>query len=45
MSSLEEQITQFKKRVNDLSILKSSNSTILNQKIQKLEEDNNKMRK
>ncbi len=36
---------QLKKRVNDLSILKSSNHTILNQKIQKMEEENQKLKK
>lgn len=35
---LEEQIGGLKKRVNDLSILKSSNNTIMNQKIAKLME-------
>ena len=34
-----------KKRVNDLSILKSSNNTILSQKIQKVEEENAKLKK
>ncbi len=32
-----------KKRINDLSILKSSNNSILNQKITKLMEENKKL--
>jgi len=34
-----------KKRINDLSILKSSNNTILNQKLSQLTEENNKLKK
>lgn len=34
-----------KKRVNDLSILKSSNNTIMNQKVNQLTEENNKLKK
>lgn len=37
---LEEQIVSLKKRVNDLSILKSSNNAIMNQKITKIVEEN-----
>lgn len=37
---LEEQIVSLKKRVNDLSILKSSNNAIMNQKITKIMEEN-----
>ena len=33
---LEDQIVALKKRVNDLSILKSSNNTIMNQKVAQL---------
>ena len=33
-----------KKRVNDLSILKSSNNTIMNQKLGKLSEENEKLK-
>ena len=34
-----------KKRINDLSILKSSNNTIMNQKVTQLSEENVKLRK
>lgn len=34
-----------KKRVNDLSILKSSNNTIMNQKLSKVLEENETLRK
>lgn len=34
-----------KKRVNDLSILKSSNNTIMNQKITKIVEENENLRR
>lgn len=42
---LEEQIGTLKKRLNDLSILKSSNNTIMNQKMAQLAEENAKLRK
>lgn len=34
-----------KKRINDLSILKSSNNTIMNQKVNQLMEENTKLKK
>ena len=34
-----------KKRINDLSILKSSNNTIMNQKLNQLLEENAKLKK
>jgi len=34
-----------KKRINDLSILKSSNNTIMNQKVNQLLEENAKLKK
>jgi hypothetical protein len=34
-----------KKRINDLSILKSSNNTIMNQKLTQLMEENAKLKK
>jgi PHD/YefM family antitoxin component YafN of YafNO toxin-antitoxin module len=34
-----------KKRINDLSILKSSNNTIMNQKLAQLMEENAKLKK
>lgn len=34
-----------KKRINDLSILKSSNNTIMNQKLNQLMEENSKLKK
>ena len=34
-----------KKRINDLSILKSSNNTIMNQKLTQLTEENVKLKK
>jgi hypothetical protein len=34
-----------KKRINDLSILKSSNNTIMNQKLNQLLEENTKLKK
>ena len=34
-----------KKRINDLSILKSSNNTIMNQKLAQLMEENGKLKK
>lgn len=34
-----------KKRVNDLSILKSSNNTIMNQKLTKIIEENDALKK
>ena len=34
-----------KKRINDLSILKSSNNTIMNQKVTQLTEENGKLKK
>ncbi len=34
-----------KKRINDLSILKSSNNTIMNQKLNQLIEENSKLKK
>lgn len=34
-----------KKRINDLSILKSSNNTIMNQKLTQLMEENGKLKK
>ena len=43
MGELEETISSMKKRINDLSILKSSNNTIMNQKMSKLAEDNQKL--
>lgn len=42
---LEDQIVSMKKRINDLSILKSSNNTIMNQKVTQLSEENAKLRK
>lgn len=42
---LEEQIQTLKKRINDLSILKSSNNTIMNQKLAQLQEENAKLKK
>lgn len=33
---MEEQINNLKKRINDLSILKSSNNAIMNQKVTQL---------
>lgn len=38
-------MSSLKKRVNDLSILKSSNNAILNQKLTQLQEENNKLKK
>jgi hypothetical protein len=34
-----------KKRINDLSILKSSNNTIMNQKLQQISDENSKLKK
>ena len=34
-----------KKRINDLSILKSSNNTIMNQKLQQVIDENTKLKK
>lgn len=42
---LEDQIGTMKKRINDLSILKSSNNTIMNQKVNQLMEENTKLKK
>ena len=45
VKELEEQIASLKKRINDLSILKSSNNTILNQKVSQLTEENRKLKR
>ena len=42
---MEDQINNLKKRINDLSILKSSNNAIMNQKLSQLSEENAKLRK
>jgi len=39
------QIGTMKKRINDLSILKSSNNTIMSQKLTQLTEENAKLKK
>lgn len=42
---MEDQINNMKKRINDLSILKSSNNAIMNQKLTQLTEENAKLKK
>ena len=42
---MEDQVVNLKKRINDLSILKSSNNAIMSQKLTQLTEDNVKLRK
>lgn len=42
---MEDQIKNQKKRINDLSILKSSNNTIMNEKLTQLSEENSKLKK
>jgi flagellar biosynthesis chaperone FliJ len=42
---MEDQINNLKKRINDLSILKSSNNAIMNQKLVQLTEENSKLKK
>lgn len=42
---MEDQINNMKKRINDLSILKSSNNAIMNQKLSQLTEENAKLKK
>jgi hypothetical protein len=42
---MEDQINNMKKRINDLSILKSSNNAIMNQKLAQLSEENAKLKK
>ena len=42
---MEEQIRNQKKRINDLSILKSSNNTIMNEKLNQLSEENIQLKK
>lgn len=42
---MEDQINNMKKRINDLSILKSSNNAIMNQKLNQLTEENAKLKK
>jgi hypothetical protein len=42
---MEDQINNMKKRINDLSILKSSNNAIMNQKLTQLTEENARLKK
>ena len=42
---MDDQIKNQKKRINDLSILKSSNNTIMNEKLAQLTEENAKLKK
>ncbi len=41
---LDEQMLSMKKRVNDLSILKSSNNAIMNEKLTNLTSENEKLK-
>jgi archaellum component FlaC len=41
---MQEQIIGYKKRINDLSILKSTNNATMNQKIAKVVEENQKLK-
>ena len=42
---MEDQINNQKKRIKDLSILKTSNNAILNEKVSQLTEENEKLKK